>query len=114
MLRHALRRQRALPAGPARLSVRYAGPADLPALERLAALDETPLPAGPMLVAEVGGEPWAAVALDSGAAIGDPFRPTGDLVLLLARRAAAIRRAHDAALRRPPWHRRALGRLGVS
>lgn len=85
-----------------RPTIRYAGPADAEALARLAALDEAPVPDGPMLVAEVDGALWAAVALDSKAALGDPFRPTAELVLELAQRAAAIRRAHDRALR-APW-----------
>ena len=49
---------------------------------------------GDVLLAEVGGELWAAVELDSGAAIADPFRPSGDLVdlLRLHRAASAARR----------------------
>ena len=34
-------------------------------------------------MAEVGGELWAAVEIGSGAAIADPFRPSGELVDLL-------------------------------
>ena len=42
-------------------------------------------------VAEVGEELWAAVEVGSGAAIADPFRPSGDLVELLRFRAHGIR-----------------------
>ncbi len=39
----------------------------------------------------MGEELWAAVELDSGAAIADPFRPSGELVELLRFRAERIR-----------------------
>jgi hypothetical protein len=65
------------------LTIRPADLADLAALDRLAELDSSYPPTGDVLVAEVGGELWAAVEVDSGAAIADPFRPTADLVELL-------------------------------
>ena len=83
------------------LTIRPADLADLAALDRLAALDSGSAPTGDVLVAEVGGELWAAVEIDSGAAIADPFRPSADLVELL--------RLHARGERRPA--RRALGRL---
>ena len=46
-----------------------------------------------MLVAEVGGELWAAVSLDDMHAVADPFRPTGELVALLVERARQLHRS---------------------
>jgi hypothetical protein len=73
------------------IAIRRAGDADRLVLERLAALDETPLRLGEFLVAEVDGELQAAVHVDSGEAIADPFRPTSDLVALLGLRARRLR-----------------------
>ncbi|HEX3317706.1 MAG TPA: hypothetical protein VHR88_06790 [Solirubrobacteraceae bacterium] len=75
------------------LTIRIAYPDDRAALERLATLDARPLPSEPLLVADVDGEPWAAVSLLDGGAVADPFRPSGALVDLLQAR----RRQLDAA-----------------
>jgi hypothetical protein len=72
------------------VTIRHAFPDDAEAVARLAALDSRRVPAGPLLLAEVGGMPWAAVALVTGATIADPFRPTAELVDLLHRRAAQL------------------------
>jgi hypothetical protein len=82
-------------------TIRRADLADLAALDRLAAVDSAPAPTGDVLVAEVAGELWAALEIDSGAAIADPFRPSGELVELL--------RVHALGSKRPA--RRPLGRL---
>jgi hypothetical protein len=103
-------RRKTAPTPDAPVALRYAGPADAAALARLAALEGGRVPDGPMLVAEVGGELWAAVALDGPDTLADPFRPSGELVLALSRRAGALRRSHDRALR-PPLHRRWRRRL---
>ena len=78
-----------------RVTIRAAYPDDAVALERLAALDSKRLPAGPLLVAEVDGELWAAVSTGPGcpADVADPFRRSGELVLLLHERARQIERA---------------------
>ena len=73
------------------LTIRSADVADNGALARLAALDSSSPPTGSSLVAEVGSEMWAAIEIDSGAAIADPFRPSGDLVELLRFHAARLR-----------------------
>jgi hypothetical protein len=73
------------------VTIRWALASDLSALERLASLDSKRLPAGPLLVAEVGDELWAAFSMLDGIAIADPFRPSGDLVGLLTQRAAQVR-----------------------
>jgi hypothetical protein len=72
------------------LTIRRADAQDAGALVRLAALDSASPPTGEALVAEVDHEVWAAVELDSGAAIADPFRPSGDLVDLLKLRASLV------------------------
>jgi hypothetical protein len=72
-----------------------------PALRRLADLDGSSVPASPVLVAAVGGEPLAAISLADGAAIADPFRPTGGAVELLRLRAEQLR-AHPTSSR---WRR---------
>jgi hypothetical protein len=75
---------------------------DAPALARLAALDSaTPL-GGTALVAEVDGALRAALPIDGGPAIADPFAPTAHLVELLRSHAAAL----DTARPRPQRARR--------
>ena len=84
--------------------IRRAGTADAAALERLAALDSAHLPSGDLLVAEVDGEPRAALRIADGAFVADPFWPTAELVELLrvrARtRAVGVTRARRLAGRR--------------
>jgi hypothetical protein len=65
------------------LTIRRADSSDAVALYELAALDSASPPTGEALLAEVGGELWAAIELDSGSVIADPFRPSGELVDLL-------------------------------
>jgi hypothetical protein len=86
------------PSADARLTIRTAGPGDAAAIRRLAQLDSSPVPTAPVLLAEVGDEPWAAVSLTSFSAVADPFRPTAELVLLMIDRAREL----DRAQRRPP------------
>jgi hypothetical protein len=63
--------------------IRPATTADDRTLTRLAALDSARVPAGPVLIAEVTGEPHAAMDLETGAVVADPFRRTDHLVELL-------------------------------
>ena len=68
---------------------------DAAALARLAELDGAPRPVGAVLVAELDGEIVAAVPVEGGRAIADPFRPTAELVELLntrTRKPASSRR----------------------
>jgi hypothetical protein len=76
----------------ARLTMRPAGPADADAIARLARLDSSRPPDGEVLLAEVAGEPWAALSLDDFHAVADPFRPTGELVFLLAEHGRTMQR----------------------
>jgi len=79
------------PLAEAPLTIRRAVPADAPAIARLAALDSARAPEGEVLVAEVGGEIVAALDVDEGRAVADPFKPTADVVRLLELRAASLR-----------------------
>ena len=57
------------------VTIRVYSPSDVPALKRLAALD-SPCSAGPFLLAEIGGELRAALSLNDGAILANPFYPT--------------------------------------
>jgi hypothetical protein len=72
------------------MTIRPAFPDDRATLTHLAALDSQRLPSGPLLLAEIGGEPWAAIALETGRVFADPFRPTAAVVDLLRRRAGQL------------------------
>ena len=67
--------------------VRPARAVDAADLADLAALDSAAPLTGEILLAVSGGEVAAAMSLDTGAVIADPFQPTAQLVELL--RAAA-------------------------
>lgn len=97
------------------LTIRMAVSADAEALGRLAQLDSAPpLAPVPMLVAEADGELRAALPLHGGRGIADPFRPTVELVAILAERRRQLappprrtaRRWRLSRVRRPlPTHR---------
>ena len=73
------------------VTIRWAVPTDLAALERVAALDSKRLPAGPLLIASVDGQIRAAVSTIDDKAIADPFFPSLNLVRLLRTRAEQLR-----------------------
>jgi hypothetical protein len=85
------------------ITIRFAYPDDAAALRRLATLDSQPLPPGPLRVAEVAGELWAAVSATAEArTIADPFRHTAELVGLLHERADRLtRRPRPRPVRQP-------------
>jgi hypothetical protein len=88
------------------LTIRMAVSSDAPALSRLAQLDSAPPPEPvPMLVAEVSGELRAALPLDGGRAIADPFQRTAELVAMLLERARPL---EPSAPRRAARRRRLL------
>lgn len=62
-------------------------PTDESTLRRLAALDSTRPLKGPALVAEIDGEPVAALGLTDGRVVADPFVKTAEVVELLKVRA---------------------------
>ena len=73
----------------AALTIRLASSREA-AIERLAELDGRALAAGPSLVAEVDGQPIAAVALVDASAVADPMRPSAPFVELLRVRARQL------------------------
>lgn len=73
------------------LTVRAATQCDVEAVRLLAALEGVELPRGPVLVAQVGGEVLAALPLDGGRALADPFQPSAHMVELLELRARQLR-----------------------
>ena len=80
--------------------IRWAGPTDAAALDRLAALESRALPDVPMLVAERDGTVQAALPVGIGAPpLADPFERTGELVTLLELRAGQLAHA-ERPLRR--------------
>jgi hypothetical protein len=81
------------------LTIRRATSSDEFAVRRLAALDSASPPTGDVLLAEMGNELWAALSVDTGTAIADPFRPSADLVDLLRFRAGRL--GTGFSLRRP-------------
>ena len=72
-------------------SIRYATEQDTQTLKRLAELDSQPPLDGPVLIAELGGIPAAALSIGDGRVIADPFQGTDHLVANLRMRAGAIR-----------------------
>jgi len=82
------------------LTVRRFAHSDIGAIRLLAELDGKPTPIGAVLVAEVAEELVAAVPLDGGEALADPFKPTADIVALLRLRARQLRESSGA--RRSP------------
>jgi hypothetical protein len=91
---YQLTRRRAQPEqrGPVEQSVtlRFGSPADQRQLARLAELDSSTPLTQPVLLAEVGGQLRAALALTDGTLVGDPVYPTADLIDLLRARARQL------------------------
>ena len=66
-----------------RWTIRRADASNADALRRLAALDSQPAPSGPSLIAEVDGQPWAAIELASRRVVADPFKPSAAVAAAL-------------------------------
>jgi hypothetical protein len=73
------------------LSIWIASDQDRADLARLAQLDSAAVPTGTLLVAAVGDTIRAALAIESGTVIADPFHRTAELVSLLRARAEQAR-----------------------
>lgn len=74
-----------------KIVIRPATASDRDAIVRLAQRDTRPAPEGQLLVAEVDGEIRAAVSMEGGSLIADPFHPTADLLALLEARSGQLR-----------------------
>jgi hypothetical protein len=70
------------------LTLRIAQPDDAPVVTRLAQLDSSRPPTGRVLLAVVGSEPVAALGVDTGSVVADPFLPTAGVVAVLRQAAA--------------------------
>jgi hypothetical protein len=67
-------------------TIRAARPEDAQALRRLAQLEGARPLTGQVLVAELDGDPVAALSVETGATVSDPFRPSAEAVELLRQR----------------------------
>jgi hypothetical protein len=72
------------------ITVRRAHHRDAATLHVLAQLDSADPLTGPVLIAATAGEPRAALSLDTGDVVADPFHPTANLVELLRLHAAQL------------------------
>lgn len=78
------------------ITIRLATPDDHLGLARLAALDSADsAPPGRVLLAEVDGELHAALSLQDGSVVADPFHPTLHILELLRTHAAGDVRRND-------------------
>jgi hypothetical protein len=103
-------RRQGRPPHDAPITIRRATPDDDRALGRLASLDSASVPPGRVLLVESRGELRAALSLDNGATIADPFHPTAAIVELLvtwAKQDARSRRRLPSRWRRAGSRRRA-------
>jgi hypothetical protein len=87
------------------VTIRRGANGDEAELSALAELDGALPLAGDTLLAEVDGRVWAALSLDDGRVISDPFRPAREARALLAIRAAQLGQAADAQDGTRAWRR---------
>ena len=72
------------------ITIRLEAPGDAEAIASVAERDSRPAPEAPRLIGDRGGTIAAALSLQSGAIVADPFTPTADLVELLRCRARSL------------------------
>lgn len=75
------------------IAIRRATERDAPGLRELAVIDSAAALSGAALVAVVEGRIWAALEIDGGRAIADPFVPSAAAVELLRVRCAQLHAA---------------------
>ena len=78
---------------PETITIRPLREEDVAAVELLAELDSSPVPPGPLLLAEVEGTIEAAIGLNGGRPIANPFASSAEAVSLLYVRAEQLRAA---------------------
>ena len=98
----------------ASLTIRHAIAADEADLTRLAALDSSRVPSGELLVAELDGHLVAALSIDTGAAIADPFEHTAAIVDSMRAQVAREPRPAPGGPARPPRPRAVRAGVGRS
>lgn len=79
------------------LAIRFATDEDAADVIRLGRLDSSHAPQGRVLLGVVDGETRAALSIEDGHVVADPFHPTADVIALLALRAARLRDADQGA-----------------
>lgn len=84
------------------ITIRPSGPGDATDVARLAALDSARAPTGTLLLGFVDGSPVAALSVETGAVVADPFTHTAELVALLHQRAARLHPAPGKVARWRP------------
>ena len=70
--------------------IRLATDADAATVRRLAALDSAKPLTGRVLIGEIDGKPAAAVSIDDGRVVADPFQLTAQLVSVITMRRRAL------------------------
>ena len=85
------------------IALRLCRVGDEEALARLDALEESTVPSGQLVVAEVDGRIVAALPLAGGAPLRDPFVRTAHLLRLLELRAAQLTREETRRRGLRPW-----------
>ena len=89
--------------------IRHATADDEQALHELAELDSQRPLNGPVLIGEIAGRPAAAISLEDGRSIADPFELTVHLCQVLRMRAGAM----DAHARTPSLPKRLRASVGT-
>jgi hypothetical protein len=77
-------------ADPDSVLIRCFTDSDAQVVREIAGRDSSVVPAGALLVAEVGGQVRAVLSLDTGDVVADPFAPSAALVDLLRVRARQL------------------------
>jgi hypothetical protein len=93
------------------LTLRISGPGDGDALRRLAERDSARPLDGRALVAEVCGEPRAAICLETRRVVADPFEPTAAIIDLLRARADQLAQPSRTSIGRGSGIRRRVAAL---
>lgn len=93
---------------PPEVRLRLATADDARRLRTLAQLDSAQVPSGPVLIAEIDGRLLAALPLEGGAPVADPFRRSAGVIQLLRMRAAQLDggRSSRRPVLVPRWRRR--------
>ena len=85
------------------LTIRAAGAEQAAALRYLAEIDSQPALEGDALLALTADEPVAAISLDNGRVVADPFRPSAAASELLRLRRRQLTEPARRSRRRAPW-----------
>ena len=83
------------------ITIRPAGPADVAVIADLSQLDSQRAPTGDVMIAFHDDVAVAAISVDTGQVVADPFRPTISTVELLRTSAARVATPAQARRRRP-------------